>query len=168
MIIIAALGASNRVIGAHGTLPWHLPEDLRRFRQLTSGYSIIMGRKTWEEGLGGRSLPNRHSIVVSRTLPPHPPKSTNGDQTTLCVVSSLDEAFHQVRHESKVFVIGGESLYTQTLDNADRLELTLVYGEFEGDAFFPKYAPLVRGKFCLVHQERSEKFRTETYVKRDE
>lgn len=157
IIIIAALGASNRVIGRNGTLPWHLPEDLKRFRRLTTGHTLIMGRKTWQEGLGGRSLPQRQSLVVSRTLPPHPPKVMGDRQTTLCIVPSLDAAFHQVRHsshpETQAFIIGGASIYAQTLHNADRLELTLVNGEFEGDAFFPDYQDLIHEKFHLTHQE---------------
>ncbi len=166
LIIIAALGASNRVIGYEGMLPWHLPDDLRRFRELTTGHAIIMGRKTWEKGLGGRSLPNRHSLVVSRTLPPQSPQTMGDSATTLCIVPSLNQAFQQAQHHAKAFVIGGASLYAQTLERADRLELTLVDGEFEGDAFFPAYEVLVQNCFRLVEETHQSGFQTQTYVKR--
>ena len=163
IIIIAALGASNRVIGMDGKLPWHLPEDLKRFRTLTTGHAIIMGRKTWEECLEGRSLPNRHSIIVSRTLTPHPPKPIGDDSTTCCIVASLEEAFQQVTHQSKAFIIGGASIYAQTLEQADRLELTLVDGKFDGDTFFPVYEPLVQEKFRLIQETSHSGFQTKTF-----
>lgn len=163
IIIIAALGASNRVIGIDGKLPWHLPADLKRFRTLTTGHAIIMGRKTWEECLEGRSLPNRHSIIVSRTLPPHLPQPIGDDSTTRCIVSCLEEAFQQVTSQSKAFIIGGSSIYAQTLERADRIELTLVDGECDGDAFFPVYEPLVQEKFRLIQETSHSGFQTKTF-----
>jgi dihydrofolate reductase len=168
IILIAALCKANRVIGNQGAIPWHLPEDLRRFRELTTGHTLIMGRKTWEESLNGRSLPNRRSIIVSRTLPPTAHAFEADQRTSRCVVSSLDEAFHpdvvpSVSYPEKIFVIGGASIYAQTLAMADRLELTLVDGVYEGDAVFPEYEPIVRDTFCLIHEGHYDGFQTQTY-----
>ncbi|MEM7770988.1 MAG: dihydrofolate reductase [Cyanobacteria bacterium P01_E01_bin.6] len=168
IILIAAMGNSNRVIGHQGKLPWNLPDDLKRFRALTTGHAIIMGRKTWEEGLERRSLPNRHSIIVSRTLSPHPPYLLDDGKTSYCVVSSLNDAWHYVAHHPKAFVIGGASLYAQTLEYADRLELTLVDGVFDGDTFFPEYESLVQEKFVLIHKTKHIGFQTTTYARKRE
>ncbi|MGB3496087.1 MAG: dihydrofolate reductase [Elainellaceae cyanobacterium] len=163
LVIIAAFTASGRVIGQNGKIPWHLPEDLKRFRQITTGYPIIMGRKTWETCLDGRSLPQRHSIVVSRALPASPPQAQANPDTTLCVVSSLDEAIAQVQSADCAFIIGGASIYAQTLAIADRLELSLVQQEVEGDAFFPADPSWINQHFCQVDTSEYPGFWTETY-----
>jgi len=162
LIVIAALTASGRVIGKSGKIPWYLPEDLKRFRRLTTGHPIIMGRRTWETCLEGRSLPQRHSIVVSRSLPAHDPQP-QGDDTTLCIVSSLDDAIAQVQSADRAFIIGGASIYAQTLAIADSLELSLVKQKIEGDAFFPPYQSLVNEHFRLVTTGDYSGFWTETY-----
>lgn len=163
IVILAALTASGRVIGKDGKIPWDLPEDLRRFRRLTTGYPIIMGRKTWETCLEGRSLPQRHSIVVSRSLPAHPPQPQGDEATTLCIVSSLNEAIAQAQSAERAFVIGGASIYQQTLAIADRLELSLVKQEVEGDAVFPPYKTVVEQHFRPVATTEYAGFWTETY-----
>jgi dihydrofolate reductase len=123
--------AANGVIGNKGGLPWHIPNDLKHFKSLTMGHPIIMGRKTWESI--GRPLPGRRNIVVSR----QDSFAAPGAQ----VVTSLQAAMDACRGEVEVFVIGGEQLYRQALPRADRLYLTEIGREFEGDTKFPELRP---------------------------
>jgi len=120
--------AHGRVIGRDGTLPWHLPEDLKHFRALTMGHSIVMGRKTWDSI--GRALPGRRSIVVTR----NPGWSAAGCE----VARSLEQALALCAGEPEVFVIGGAQLFEQALPQARRLFLTRIDAAFEGDVHFPK------------------------------
>jgi len=126
--LIAAM-ADNRVIGRDNRLPWRLPADLRHFRKITLGKPVVMGRKTWESI--GRPLPGRTNIVVTRD----PDYLAEG-----CVVAhSVDEALTACAGSEEVMVIGGANLYQQLLDRADRLYLTRVRAEVEGDAWFPAF-----------------------------
>ena len=124
--LIAALGP-DRLIGVRNALPWRLPADLKRFKQLTMGHPIIMGRKTHESI--GRPLPGRQNIVISRK------KHYRAEGCR--VAHSLGEALSVVETESEVFVIGGAELYREALPRAEKLYLTLVEGDFEGDTYFP-------------------------------
>lgn len=129
--IIAAL-ASNRIIGNQGALPWHLPEDLKRFKALTTGHPVIMGRKTHESILSslGKPLPNRRSIVVTRS-------ATYG--AIGCeVVSSLALAIALVA-EQQAFVIGGAEIYSLALPLVESMYLTEINATYEGDARFPEF-----------------------------
>jgi dihydrofolate reductase len=119
--------ARHRVIGRAGTLPWRLPEDLRRFKQTTMGHPIVMGRKTWDSI--GRALPGRRSIVVTRDGA----WSAAGCETA----ASLQQALAMCAGVPEVFVIGGAQLYEQALPLAQRLFLTEIDAEFEGDTHFP-------------------------------
>ena len=131
MISLIAAVASNRAIGKGNQLLWHLPEDMRYFRETTRGKPVIMGRRTWESLPDAfRPLPGRHNIVVSR----NPAYAATG----ATLVTSLDEAIQKAGETNEVFVIGGAELYRQALPLADRLYLTEVSGDFEGDAFFPQ------------------------------
>jgi dihydrofolate reductase len=112
-------------------MPWHLPEDLKRFRALTMNHHIIMGRKTWESI--GRLLPGRHHVIVSRRA--------GYTVAGASVVRSLDEALAECAGDGEVFVIGGEQIYRAALPVADRLYVTEVEGDFAGDTFFPEFAP---------------------------
>jgi dihydrofolate reductase len=127
--LIAAV-ARNGVIGADNRLPWRLPEDLRRFRALTSGHSIIMGRRTWESI--GKALPDRQNIVVTRQRGFQAPGAS--------VAASLEDALAMAVLPEPVFVIGGEELYRTALPIASRLYLTEIQRDFAGDARFPAYA----------------------------
>jgi dihydrofolate reductase len=130
LVLIAAV-AANRVIGAQNALPWHLPEDLRHFRLLTSGHAVIMGRKTWESlPPRFRPLPGRQNIVVSRD----PRFEVEGAE----LVHSLIEAI-AIANTPTAFVIGGAELYRHALPLAQRLELTEIGIEVDGDAFFPDF-----------------------------
>ena len=123
--------ARNGVIGAKGGLPWHLPEDLAFFKRTTMGHPIVMGRKTWESI--GRPLPGRRSIVVTRD----PSFSAAGAE----VVHSLDEAVALCAGGDEIFVIGGAQLYVEALPRADRLLLTEIHADFDGDTFLPAPSP---------------------------
>jgi dihydrofolate reductase len=126
---LVAAHSLDRVIGVENRLPWRISEDLKRFKQLTLGHSVIMGRKTFESI--GKPLPKRRNIVVSRT------KADLGPGVE--VVASVDEALRLVGAEDEAFVIGGGEIYAQTLERADRLYLTIVETHVPGDAFFPAY-----------------------------
>lgn len=132
--MIAAMGR-NRVIGRDNQLPWHLPEDLKYFRSMTWGKPIVMGRKTFESL--GRPLPGRTNIVVST----RPDLELAGAKVVRSLDEALDVAVAQALLDevSEVMVIGGAAVYEQLLDAADRLYLTLVEAEPEGDAWFPNF-----------------------------
>ncbi len=119
--------AQNRVIGKNNQLPWRFPADLKHFKELTLGSTVIMGRKTFESI--ARPLPGRENFVLSRT------RSHAGDH--LKFFTSLDEALEKVA-TPKAFVIGGAELYRETLDHMDGIYLTAVPGEYEGDARYPE------------------------------
>lgn len=119
--------STNRVIGIQNQLPWHLPADLKHFKQLTLGKPVIMGRKTYDSI--GKPLPNRCNIVVSRNQSLQIPGCE--------VVNSLESALKLVATAAEVMIIGGEQLFTQALPLADRLYLTLIHQQIPGDSFFP-------------------------------
>jgi dihydrofolate reductase len=130
--IIAAIG-KNRELGYKNQLLWHIPEDLKRFRRLTQGHVVVMGRKTYESI--GKPLPKRINIVVSRNL-------ENAGSKDVVVASSLEEALRQAKALEKrgeVFVIGGGQIYNQALKYTDRLYLTKVNKEAKADTYFPEY-----------------------------
>ncbi|AKF83387.1 diacylglycerol kinase [Myxococcus fulvus 124B02] len=122
--------ASNRVIGANNQLPWRLPADLARFKRLTMGHTLVMGRKTYESI--GRPLPGRTFIVVTRQQDFAPPGVT--------VAHSVEQALQQAeaRGDDEVFIAGGADLYAQTMDRIQRLYLTRIARDYAGDTFFPE------------------------------
>lgn len=125
--LIAAV-ARNRVIGSNNALPWHLPEDLKRFRALTTGHHIIMGRKTYESL--NRLLPERTTVIVTR----------NADYAVpgAIMANSLEQAIASSAHDEEIFLIGGAELYRDGLRLAHRMYLTEIDAAFEGDVFFPE------------------------------
>lgn len=124
-IIVAA--AENLVIGRDNGLIWHLSADLKHFKQLTTGHTIIMGRKTFESI--GKALPNRRNIVITRNY---------GFRAEGCEkAASIEEALEKTCQDDEVFIIGGGSIYKEVWDRADRLYLTLVHTSTEGDTFIP-------------------------------
>ena len=128
-VYLVAAVAANGVIGSHGRLPWHLPEDLKFFKQLTLGHPVIMGRKTWESI--GRPLPQRDSIVVTRQPGFHAPGAR--------VAASFDEALALSCGDKAAFVIGGSELYRAALPHAAGLVMTEIHRNYEGDARFPEF-----------------------------
>ena len=149
--LIAAL-AKNRVIGRGNTLPWHLPADLKRFKSLTLGHPVIMGRKTFESivALLGKPLPGRDNIVISRSA--GHPRAAQWTGAQVRFAASLDEALRGITAE-EVFVIGGAEIYALALPVADRLHLTEILADVEGDAYFPKFA---RGEWHEMSRESGE------------
>ncbi|PAU92916.1 hypothetical protein CK503_14620 [Aliifodinibius salipaludis] len=119
---------SNLVIGKDGDLPWHYSEDLKYFKRTTMGHPLIMGRVVFEE-LGGKPLPGRENIVLSR--------SRNYDHVP--TFSSFEDALEYVQDEELVFLIGGGEIYRQFLDRCDKLFVTEIHQEHEGDTYFPEY-----------------------------
>ena len=129
MLSIIVAMSENRVIGRDGGLPWHLPNDLKRFRALTVGHTIVMGRKTYESI--GRPLPERRSIVVTRQPAFHP----DGVE----IARSFEAALELSGAEQQLFAVGGASIYRAALGRARRLYLTMVHATIEGDIYFPEY-----------------------------
>ncbi len=124
--IIAAM-SRNRVIGSEGAIPWHIPADLRRFRELTLGHTVIMGRKTFEAI--GRPLPGRKNVVVTG--------QRNYAREDTLVVHSLTEAIESSDPAEELFICGGSEIYRQALPLCAKIYLTIVDLDIEGDAYFP-------------------------------
>ena len=150
--IIAAIG-KNRELGKDNQLLWHIPDDLKRFKQLTLGHPVIMGRKTFDSiaaAIGG-PLPGRTNIVVTRGST----ALTTSDNVLRA--TSLEDALAQARAiDSEIFVIGGGQLYAQALPQADRLYLTLIDDAREADTFFPTYEELFTKKVFEEDREWNE------------
>ncbi len=138
--IIAAIGKNNE-LGKGNTLLWHMPADMKHFRETTSGHPVIMGRKTFESI--GRPLPNRRNIVITRDI--------NYKAEGVEVMHSLEETIKQAQSENEVFVIGGAEIYKQAMPFANKLYLTKVDSEAEADAFFPTIGPEWQEKSKDVH-----------------
>jgi dihydrofolate reductase len=139
LAIIAAV-AENRVIGAKGGIPWHISDDLRRFKRLTLGHTVLMGRRTFESI--GKPLPGRRNIVV-----------TSSSFPGVECYPTIDSALAAAASDQFVFVIGGATLYTALIDRADLLYLTLVDQSPDGDTIFPQYDHLVGRLFRLIQRE---------------
>lgn len=153
MIAIIAAMSPNHAIGNKGSLPWHLPEDLARFRQLTMGNTIIMGRKTFES-LPNGALPGRRNIVLSKTN-----KEIRGCE----VCASLEEAL-KLCHGKPTFIIGGELVYRQTMPVADTLHITLVEeNPAEADTFFPD---IDMGTWLETERDKRHGFSFLTFTRR--
>ena len=133
--------AANGIIGRDGELPWHLPEDLRHFKRITLGKPVVMGRKTWESI--GRPLPGRHNVVVTR--------SEDYVADGASVAGSPEAALELLADEPEVMIIGGGGIYGEFLARADRIYLTEVDVEIDGDASFPALDP---GEWREVSCER--------------
>ncbi|RKH19731.1 dihydrofolate reductase [Corallococcus sp. CA047B] len=151
--------AANRTIGQGNTLPWRLPQDLARFKRLTMGHTLVMGRKTYESI--GRPLPGRTTVVLTRQPDWAAPPGVQ-------VARSVDEALEQARADTEVFIAGGADLYEQTADRWHRLYLTLIARDFPGDACFP---PVDLSAWSLVeeepHPEADLPFRFLTYERQE-
>ena len=128
--IVVAI-AHNRVIGANNTMPWHLPEDLKRFKSLTFGKPVIMGRRTYDSI--GRALPGRRNIVITR--------DANWMADGVEVVHSLDEALVLIQNDTEASIIGGAQLYLQAMDIVQSLMVTEIDLDVAGDTFFPEINP---------------------------
>lgn len=128
MITIIAAIAKNNALGKDNQLIWYLPADLKRFKKITLGHHIIMGRKTFESL--GKPLPNRTTIIITR--------NKNYTQHGCIVVNSLNEAIEAAKEDENPYILGGAEIYKQALNIADKLDLTFVHQNFEADVFFPE------------------------------
>ena len=126
--IVAAV-SENLVIGANGQLPWKLPADLERFRNLTMGHHLLIGRKTFASI--GRPLPGRTTVVITRQPDYAPPQ--------VLVAHALEEAVQMARRDEEGFIAGGAQIYRQTISWVDRIYLTVIHQKFSGDTYFPHY-----------------------------
>ncbi len=147
--LIAAM-SENRVIGKDNELPWHISEDLKRFKRITVGHTVIMGRKTYESI--GKILPNRTNIIMTR--------DPDYEVEDAIVARSLDEAIRRSKGE-EVFVIGGEEIYRMAIERADRLYLTMIHDEIVGDAFFPEFTP---ADYTVTEQKKFEEPLPHTFM----
>ncbi|WP_026935136.1 dihydrofolate reductase [Christiangramia echinicola] len=144
MITIIAAAAENNALGKDNDLVWHLPDDFKRFKRLTSGHYIIMGRKTFESF--PKLLPNRTHVIITR-------KKDYSPEGTI-VVNSLDEALRVSKLDEQPFIIGGGEIYKIGMEATDRIELTRVHGEFEADTYFPE---IDEDNWKLIKEEFHEK-----------
>ena len=130
MVTIIAAIAKNNALGLNNDLIWHLPADLKRFKKVTSGHHILMGRNTFESI--GKPLPNRTTVIITR--------NESYTKSGCLIANSLEEALEIAKEDEHIFIIGGAQVYKYAIENdlADALDITLVHQEFEADVFFPE------------------------------
>jgi dihydrofolate reductase len=151
MLTIIAAAAENNALGKDNQLVWHLPDDFKRFKKLTSGHHIIMGRKTFDSF--PKLLPNRTHVVITR--------QDNFMKEGIFVVNSLERAIELSADDPQPFVIGGGEIYKMAMKLADRIELTRVHGTFEADTFFPE---IDENQWKLVSEEFHDKDEKHNYA----
>jgi dihydrofolate reductase len=160
MITIIAAVAENNALGKDNQLLWHLPDDFKRFKNITSGHHIIMGRKTFESF--PKPLPNRTHVIISR--------QKNYSQLNCIVVTSLQEAIEACPKNEEVFIIGGGEIYNQSIAIADKLDITRVNHSFEADTFFPEIDltkwKLIFKEFHPKDEKHKFDFSFETFIRK--
>ncbi|WP_158210185.1 dihydrofolate reductase [Myroides phaeus] len=159
-LILIAAAAENNALGKNNEMLWHLPDDFKHFKNLTSNHFIIMGRKTFESF--PKPLPNRTHIIITR----------QADYTAsegCIVVASLEDALAIVKEQAEVFVIGGGEIYKLALPFADRIELTRVHTSLDADAFFPEFSlgewKLKKEEFHSIDEKHQYSFTFQTFEK---
>ena len=154
--IIVAM-SNNRVIGKDNKMPWHLSDDLKNFKKITTGKTIIMGRLTYDSI--GKALPNRKNIVLSRNL-----KDSN-----VLISSNLKEVLNSTKNNEEVFIIGGENLYSQVINIANKLYLTTIDANIDGDKYFPDLDVSSWKRTSCEHYSKNDynthNFKTEIFLK---
>jgi len=164
MITLIAAAAENNALGKDNQMIWHLPDDFKRFKLLTSGHHIILGRKTYES-LDG-PLPNRKHIIITR----QEDYAKNVDASCCIVVDSIESAIAKTNPAEENFVIGGGEIYTLALPFADKIELTRVHGTFDAEAFFPEIKHnnwnLVQEEFHSKDERHNFAFTYQTFLKK--
>lgn len=160
MIIMIAATAENNALGKNNDLVWHLPDDFKRFKELTSGHHIIMGRKTFESF--PKLLPNRTHIIITR--------QKNYQPEHCIVVDSIEKALEFVPEDEDAFIIGGGEIYKQALEYTDIIELTQVHDSFDADTYFPEINPddwqLVEEEYHPKDEKHSVDFTYQTYIRK--
>lgn len=160
MIIMIAAVAENNALGKDNELVWHLPNDFKRFKELTTGHYIIMGRKTFESF--PKPLPNRTHVVITRQKEYSP--------EGCIVVNSIENAIKLCPKDAPVFIIGGGEIYQQGLEYTDKIEITKVHAHFDADTFFPEIDLSVWELVTSIFNEKDEKhlfsFTYQTYLRK--
>ena len=153
MISIIVAKSNNNVIGSNGSIPWNVPKDLKYFKELTEGNTVIMGRKTYESlPKDKKPLPNRINIVITR--------DSNFTANGCMVVGSLEEAILKIDNRKDTFIIGGGEIYKQAINFVDKIYVTEINNEYEGDTYFPK----ISDKWDLVGIEKNDECNFMTYT----
>ena len=163
IVLIAALAEKNRVIGKELSLPWHIPEDLKHFKSHTLGHPLVMGRRTFESLVFqfGGPLPKRRNIVLTS-------RGSVDGFPDIETYPSIDAVMDALKDEPTVFIGGGGNVYEHFLPIAHRLELTLVEGDYEGDAYFPPFEHLVGDVFEQTEERQRDGFRFITLRRKGE
>ena len=160
MITIIAAVAQNNALGKNNDLLWHLPNDFKRFKEITSGHYIIMGRKTFESF--PKPLPNRTHIVITR--------QKNYAPSGCIVVNNLENALEICPKNDETFIIGGGEIYKQAITVADKLDITKVHSEFDADVFFPEIDlqiwKLTNEVVCPKDEKHQYDFTFQTFVRK--
>lgn len=157
--IIVAMD-EKRGIGKAGQLPWHIAEDLKNFKKITTGHPVIMGRKTFESI--DRVLPNRTNIIITKDKDFSPHKFYSSENCDVLIANSLEEAIEKAQAKeggNEVFVIGGGQVYEQAIAKADKLYLTQVDGDFNCDTFFPDYSKFSKETFIGAGEENGIRYK---------
>ena len=148
MISLIVAHDKNNVIGFNNKIPWYLPEDLKHFKKITTGKTVIMGRKTFESI--GKELPNRKNIVLTKSNIPN-----------ITTAKTLTEAIN-ISTTDETIIIGGYSVYKESLDIVEKMYITIIYKEYEGDTFFPEYD---KSKWKLVDKKEFEDYEFNKLIK---
>lgn len=150
--------SKNRVIGKDNVMPWHLSDDLKNFKKITMGKTIIMGRRTYDSI--GKALPGRKNVILSRNL----------KDKDILVFDNLENALVDVGNEEEIFIIGGQDIYSQTINKANKLYLTTINDEIEGDKFFPDFDnsnwDIVDTKYYKKNKDNTHDFKSEILIKK--
>ena len=150
--------SKNRVIGKDNVMPWHLSDDLKNFKKITMGKTIIMGRRTYDSI--GKALPGRKNVILSRNL----------KDKDILVFDNLENALVNVGHDEEIFIIGGQDIYSQTINKANKLYLTTINDEIEGDKFFPDFDnsnwDIVDTKYYKKNKDNTHDFKSEILIKK--
>ena len=154
IIIIAAM-AKNRVIGKNNAMPWSVKGNLARFKKMTMGYPCVMGRKTWES-LPKKPLPGRINIIISNSI-----NQEKFFDVKIC--RSIESAVEFCSNYEKIFICGGESIYKQSLKLANKIDLTLIPGQYKGDTFFPE----IDDSWVKTNIVNHDDFSVITYIKKE-
>ncbi len=148
MITLIAAISENNALGKDNELLWHLPDDFKRFKEVTSGHHVIMGRKTFES-LGKKALPKRTNIIITR--------QQSYDASCIVLADSLKKALQIASTDNNPYILGGGMIYKEAIKIADRLDITLVHHKFEADTFFPKIDPKIWKEMSRTYHPKDER-----------
>ncbi len=148
MITIIAAISENHALGKDNQLLWHLPDDFKRFKKVTSGHHVMMGRKTFES-IGKKALPKRTNIIITR--------QKSYDASCIVLADSLQTALRIAQTDKNPYILGGGSIYKEAMQYADKLDITLVHHDFEADTFFPEIDPQIWKEVSREFHPKDEK-----------